>query len=43
MSKQTVDNDKILTNAYLLSQSMNDEEIFKMCILLLKVYFDGRK
>ena len=34
-----VNNDKILTYAYLISQSMNDKEIFKMCILLLKCIF----
>ena len=38
-----VNDDKILTYAYLISQSMNDKEIFKLCILLLRCVFRGWK
>ena len=38
-----VNDDKILTYSYLISQSMNDKEIFKMCILLLMCVFRGWK
>lgn len=31
-----IDDNKIMTNTYLLTQSMNDKEILKMCIVLIK-------
>ena len=41
--KVKVDDSKIITIAYLISENMNDKEIFKMCMLLLICVFKGWK
>jgi hypothetical protein len=33
------DNDKIITMSYLLTESLNHEELLKMIVLLIGVYF----
>lgn len=35
--------EKILTNAYLLTQSMNDKEVLKMSIVLIQGLLSGWK
>lgn len=38
-----IDDNKILTNAYMLTQSMNDKEILKMGIVLIQGLLSGWK
>lgn len=40
MNKEKADDEKICTTAFLLTQSMNNKELFKLCVLLLKVLFE---